>query len=171
LEKYCFDIAVAVAATAAAVAVADALIQRLVDDPNTFLRTTQTLGAESASVQDITAEKRHRLRLQGMANLHAILWPTLAGSVLLLGALLYMLWRWRRRRLLRFTQLAVGGLDIAVIAAAGGVTGLMNGLHSPRMRRLCQLGHHNTGSSSGSDGSSDTDGGQVCQMRHPSWAQ
>jgi len=25
-------------------------IQRLIDDPNTFFRTTQTLGAESASV-------------------------------------------------------------------------------------------------------------------------
>ncbi|WIA09604.1 hypothetical protein OEZ85_008996 [Tetradesmus obliquus] len=36
---------------------ADELIQRLVDDPNTFLRTTQTLGAESASVQDIITQR------------------------------------------------------------------------------------------------------------------
>jgi hypothetical protein len=63
---------------------ADQLVQRLVDDPNTFLRTTKTLGADSATVTDVT------LQFSGPREghaipLHAVLWPALVGGLLFLA--------------------------------------------------------------------------------------
>ncbi|GBF99616.1 hypothetical protein Rsub_12295 [Raphidocelis subcapitata] len=76
---------------------ADMLIQRLIEDPNAFLRTTQTLGAESAAVTDLTTETRHN-RFPAPPNLHAVLWPTLAGLGLLSSAAGLSVRTWRRRR-------------------------------------------------------------------------
>eukprot|EP00879_Flechtneria_rotunda_P014074 GHRR01014704.1.p1 GENE.GHRR01014704.1~~GHRR01014704.1.p1 ORF type:complete len:398 (+),score=116.21 GHRR01014704.1:218-1411(+) len=122
---------------------ADQLIQRLIDDPNTFLRTTQTLGAESASVQDVIAQKTHRWRFQYFGNIHALLWPTLFGAVLLLIGLLYGLWKLRKRQRLRRTQQALGGIDFEATAAAvaaphahsgNGLAGLVTGMHGRNLR-------------------------------------
>lgn len=85
----------------------DELIQRLIEDPNAFLRTTQTLGAESASITDVTAEKRHKYLGGGPPNLHAVLWPSLFGVLLLSGTLGYTFCLWRRRRRSRLRN---GGL-------------------------------------------------------------
>jgi hypothetical protein len=93
---------------ALALPAADALVQRLIEDPNAFLRTTQTLGAESAAVTDLTTQKLHNALGSGV-NLHAVLWPTLAGAAGLSGALGYTLRRWRRRRRARLRGGGGGG--------------------------------------------------------------
>eukprot|EP00878_Enallax_costatus_P024446 GHUV01026086.1.p1 GENE.GHUV01026086.1~~GHUV01026086.1.p1 ORF type:complete len:468 (+),score=93.20 GHUV01026086.1:848-2251(+) len=111
---------------------ADELIQRLIDDPNTFLRTTQTLGAEGVSVQDLITLKTRRNRLWYTGKLHAILWPSLIGSLIVLGLLAYLLWRWRqRRRVHRLTQQLAGGLEFAAVAAADGAADLLHTVYNP----------------------------------------
>jgi LPXTG-motif cell wall-anchored protein len=102
---------------------ADPLIQRLIDDPNTFLRTTQTLGAESASVQDITTQMTQRAKWRHTLQLHAILWPTLAGVLLLLGGGTWS-YRRRRRRQQQLAQIASGRSEPAAAVAVGAVAGL-----------------------------------------------
>lgn len=102
---------------------ADPLIQRLIDDPNTFLRTTQTLGAESASVQDFTTQMTQRAKWRHHLQLHAILWPTLVG-VLLLMALGSWGWRRRKRRQLQMAQMASGRTEPAAAVAVSGLAGL-----------------------------------------------
>lgn len=105
---------------------ADPLIQRLIDDPSTFLRTTQTLGAESASVQDITTQMTQRAKWRHHLQLHAILWPSLAGFLLLVGLGSWG-WRRRRRRQLQLAQLAAGlqagPADAVAVSPLGGLFG------------------------------------------------
>ncbi len=67
---------------------ADQLIQRLVEDPNTFLRTTKTLGADSVTVTDVTLQI-NAPRSGHVIPLHAVLWPTLIGGMLLVAATIY----------------------------------------------------------------------------------
>jgi hypothetical protein len=102
------------------------LIQRLIDDPSTFLRTTQTLGAESASVQDITTQMTQRAKWRHHLQLHAILWPSLAGFLLLVGLGSWG-WRRRRRRQLQLAQLAAalqaGPPDAVAVSPLGGLFG------------------------------------------------
>lgn len=122
---------------------ADPLIQRLIDDPNTFLRTTQTLGAESASVQDITTQMTQRAKWRHTLQLHAILWPTLAG-VLLLGAGTWS-YRRRRRRQQQLAQIASGRNEPAAAVAVGGVAGLFGTTLQQRSGRnagATQQGRH-----------------------------
>jgi hypothetical protein len=67
---------------------ADLLIQRLVEDPNTFLRTTKTLGADSVTVTDVTLQI-NAPRSGHVIPLHAVLWPTLIGGLLLIAVTAY----------------------------------------------------------------------------------
>lgn len=114
---------------------ADPLIQRLIDDPNTFLRTTQTLGAESASVQDITTQMTQRAKWRHQLQLHAILWPTLVGFLLLVGFASWG-WRRRRRRQLQLAQMASGRTEPAApVSVGGGLVGLFGGTLQQRSAR------------------------------------
>ncbi|WIA29687.1 hypothetical protein OEZ86_012169 [Tetradesmus obliquus] len=128
---------------------ADELIQRLVDDPNTFLRTTQTLGAESASVQDIITQRTRRARLGAQGRLHAVLWPTLLGSLLLLSALLYMCWRWRRA-----VELHAGNSS-----SSDGVRG---GFRAFPQARGSNAGSSSSGESSPGSGSQSARSDELC---------
>lgn len=77
---------------------ADQLILDLIANPNTFSRTTQTLGAESATITDVTAHTVHWQSSGGPLNIHAVLWPCLFGSLLLAATIGYTCWHWKRRR-------------------------------------------------------------------------
>lgn len=129
---------------------ADPLIQRLIDDPTTFLRTTQTLGAESASVQDITTQMTQRAKWRHHLQLHAILWPTLAGCLLLAGLGSWG-WRRRRRRQLQLAQIASGRADPGGAVATGGLAALFGS-------SLQQRGHARGGSAAGHEQWSYGDG-------------
>lgn len=147
----------------------DELIQRLVDDPNTFLRTTQTLGAESASVHGVITHKTRLSRLGYAGNVHAILWPTLVGSLLLLAATGYRLWKWKRaRRNRQFMQSIAtrfngygGPAGAFGDLSAGGLAGLMPGdaraVLTPRAYPL----RHLRDTSSSSDGSGPKCNGDI----------
>lgn len=156
---------------------ADELIQRLIDDPNTFLRTTQTLGAEGVSVQDLITLKTRRNRLWYNGKLHAILWPSLIGSLIVLGLLSYFLWRWRRRRRVqRLTQQLAGGLEFAATAAAGGVADLLSTAYNPRgaspgrLSRRLGLGVGGLGvRDSAGRRSAGVQDMQISSSRSPSW--
>lgn len=88
----------------------DELVQRLIDDPDTFLRTTQTLGAESASITDLTAHNVHLQHTWLQSRLHAVLWPTLFATLLVLVTLVCSCWHWRwSRRHKKQLVLQVGG--------------------------------------------------------------
>ncbi|KAI8474978.1 MAG: hypothetical protein J3K34DRAFT_456569 [Monoraphidium minutum] len=97
---------------------ADALVQRLIEDPNAFMRTTQTLGAESAAITDLTTEKRHNPPRRP-PGVHAVLWPTLAGAGLLAAAGGVGLRRWRRRRRARPRGRGTPGVGGAFPLAGG----------------------------------------------------
>lgn len=129
---------------------ADPLIQRLIDDPTTFLRTTQTLGAESASVQDITTQMTQRAKWRHHLQLHAILWPTLAGCLLLAGLGSWG-WRRRRRRQLQLAQIASGRAEPGGAVATGGLAALFGS-------SLQQRGHARGGSAAGHEQWSYGDG-------------
>jgi hypothetical protein len=112
---------------------ADELIQRMINDPDAFQRTTRTLGAHSAYVQDLLLQRMWRLEHSLVTRLHAILWPATAGvTLILLVAWLSVRRRSARRRRKRALHLlpgggGTGGSESHVaggLAAGGGAPGL-----------------------------------------------
>jgi hypothetical protein len=83
------------------------------------MRTTQTLGAESAAITDLTTQTMHNALGAGNPSLHAVLWPTLLGAGLLGGAGAYSLRQWRRRRGARWRG-SGGGLGPLYRSDGGG---------------------------------------------------
>lgn len=92
-------------------------------------------------MQDITTQMTQRARWRHQLQLHAILWPTLAGFLLLLGLGTWG-WRRRRRRQMQMAQIASGRADPATAMPVGGLGGLFG-------TSLQQRGARGTGSLAG----------------------
>lgn len=95
----------------------------MINDPDAFSRTSRTLGAQSAYVQDLMLQRLWAMEHSLLGRMHAILWPTLAGG-LLVAAVAYLSCRYRRRRRQRRraqpgSLLAANNSDAYMRCAAG----------------------------------------------------